>query len=160
MNTYAEIITILKDKKQTLATMESCTGGSLAGTITNIPGASDVFHYGAVTYANAFKIKMGVPEETIATYTVYSMETAEAMAKAISEYSDADYGIGITGKLGKPDTANPTGSDDMVYMSIYDKEKDSYIHQTFTATSDNREECKKQIIFLIGMILLKYIKEK
>ncbi|MDD3341810.1 MAG: CinA family protein [Bacilli bacterium] len=160
MNIYEKIVEILKEKKETVSTMESCTGGSLAGTITNVEGASATFQYGAVTYSNDFKIKMGVSKEVIDTYTVYSMETAKEMAKAISAYSDSAYGIGITGKLGKEDPMNLGGSNEMVYISIFDKEKDFYICQTFTAGAPSREECKKQIIHLIGIIFFKYINKK
>ena len=55
-----EIIKKLTKLDKTISTMESCTGGGLANAITNIEGASEVFKYGAVTYSNEFKIKMGV----------------------------------------------------------------------------------------------------
>ena len=55
---------------ETISTMESCTGGGFANAITNIPGVSDAFLYGAVTYSNAFKIKMGVDEALIDKYSV------------------------------------------------------------------------------------------
>ena len=60
MEVLKEIVNKLIEKHMTISTMESCTGGSLAGAITNIEGASEVFKYGAVTYSNEFKIKIGV----------------------------------------------------------------------------------------------------
>lgn len=93
--------------KKTIATMESCTGGGVANEITNIPGASEVIRFSAVTYSNEYKIKMGVPASTIDQYSVYSMETAIDMSHAISKFADSDYGIGVTGKFCKKDPANP-----------------------------------------------------
>ena len=99
--------------KKTIATMESCTGGGVANEITNIPGASEVIRFSAVTYSNEYKIKMGVPSSTINQYSVYSMETAIDMSHAISKFADSDYGIGVTGKFCKKDPANPEGRDDL-----------------------------------------------
>ena len=66
-----QIINLLKEKNKTISTMESCTGGGVANAITNIEGASEVLRYSAVTYSNEYKIKMGVSEEIINTYSVY-----------------------------------------------------------------------------------------
>ena len=60
--------------KKTIATMESCTGGGVANEITNIPGASEVIRFSAVTYSNEYKIKMGVPSSTINQYSGHSTE--------------------------------------------------------------------------------------
>ena len=60
-----EIVEILKTKKQTISTMESCTGGAIVNEITNIEGASNVIKYSAITYSNEFKIKMGISKEVI-----------------------------------------------------------------------------------------------
>ena len=100
--------------KKTIATMESCTGGGVANEFTNIPGASEVIRFSAVTYSNEYKIKMGVPASTIDQYSVYSMETAIDMSHAISKFADSDYGIGVTGKFCKKDPANPEGIDDLL----------------------------------------------
>jgi len=78
--------------------MESCTGGAMANCITNIPGASDVFEIGKVTYSIKAKIEAGVDEEIIRKYGVYSKETAEEMAKKI----DGNIGVGITGNMNDP----------------------------------------------------------
>ena len=97
----SKIIAKLSDSNKTISTMESCTGGALASLITDVSGASAVFKYGAVTYSNEYKIKMGVSSEVIDKYSVYSMETAREMAMSISKFTSSDYGIGITGKLGE-----------------------------------------------------------
>lgn len=151
-----KIIELLKQKKQTISTMESCTGGFLANEITNIEGASNVFSYGAVTYSNEYKIKMGVPKKIIDKYTVYSIETAEAMAKAITNYTNSTYGIGITGKLNKQDPNNKEGAINKIYICIYNKEKNT--KQTITIEAEeNRIKSKQKIINIIKIILQEFI---
>ena len=66
-----EVIEYLKNSDFTISTMESCTGGYIASSITNISGSSLVFKFGAVTYSNEYKIKMGVDEGIINKYSVY-----------------------------------------------------------------------------------------
>lgn len=141
-----EIVQKLINKNQTIATMESCTGGYIVNAITNIPGASEVIKYSAITYSNSFKIKMGIPEELIEKYTVYSQEVANAMSKQISIYANSNYGIGITGKLNKSDPANPYGEDNLVYISIYEKEKDIYHQFQVKCTKDTRPENKELVL--------------
>ena len=91
---------MLHRQNQTLAAMESCTGGLLASTITENEGASAIFAGGLVTYHTEQKIAAGVPPDIIEQFGVISSETAEAMAAAARERLNADYGIGITGVLG------------------------------------------------------------
>lgn len=96
-----EIVELLIKKHKTIATMESCTGGFIASSITDIEGASEVLRFSAITYSNEYKIKLGVSAKTIDTYSVYSMNVAREMAKNISEFAQSDYGIGITGKINR-----------------------------------------------------------
>ena len=93
----------LREKNLTLATMESCTGGFLASTITDVPGSSDYFLGGIVSYTNDAKIANGVPVDTIERYGAISRETAEAMAHAVRRRLGAHIGIGITGIAGPSD---------------------------------------------------------
>jgi nicotinamide-nucleotide amidase len=90
----------LTERKQTLAVMESLSGGLLSHTITNIPGSSHYFRGGIVAYTNDIKIQMGVPSETIEQFGVISVETARAMALVAQQTLKADYGIGVTGVAG------------------------------------------------------------
>lgn len=156
---FEEIVHRLVEKKKTVSTMESCTGGLLASSITNIEGSSEVFAYGAVTYSNDFKIKMGVPAEIIEKYTVYSKETARAMAKAISNFTCADYGIGITGRLNKEDLHNIEGNSTLIYICIYDREEDTYIDQSMSIMPDARDNMKEQVIKLVCIIFGNHIKK-
>ncbi|HTV32628.1 MAG TPA: CinA family protein [Methylocella sp.] len=85
----------------TLATAESCTGGLLAGLLTSIAGASDVFDRGFVTYSNAAKQELlGVSPETLARFGAVSHETARAMAEGVLSHSAADLSLSITGIAG------------------------------------------------------------
>lgn len=124
---FKKIIHLLQKQQKTIATMESCTGGGVVNAITNMEGASEVLHFSAVTYSNEYKIKMGVSKEIIDQYTVYSMETAIEMSKAIAKFANSDYGVGITGKLNKSDPNNPSGDDNTVYLCIYDRKKKRFI---------------------------------
>ena len=146
MQLLKRVVENLKIAEKKVSTMESCTGGGLANAITNIEGASDVFEFSAVTYSNNYKIKMGVKEEIIQKYSVYSIETAKEMSRAICEFTNSDYGIGITGKLNRIDKKNPYGDNHIVYISIYDKKAKQYKTKKIEATMSNRKENKKKVI--------------
>lgn len=152
-----KIVEILKNKNKTISTMESCTGGALANSITNVEGASEVLHYAAVTYSNEAKEKMGVSKETIAKYSVYSIETARDMSKSISSFSNSNYGIGITGKLNRIDINNLYGSDNLVHISIYDKDNNKFYDYSIEVTKSSREENKNIVIKEIIEKLLEII---
>lgn len=141
-------------ENKTISTMESCTGGGVANAITNIPGASEILKFSAVTYSNEFKIKMGVSSEVIEKYSVYSMETAIEMSKSISDFTLSSYGVGITGKLQKSDINNPYGKDNIVYISVYDREKNKYYNKELEVTKDTRKENKDLVIEEIINILM------
>lgn len=89
------ILEILRKRSWTMGVVESCTGGAMADAITNIPGASDVFDEGKVTYSVESKIRAGVRKEIIEEFGVYSAETAGEMAGV----SRGQVGVGITGNL-------------------------------------------------------------
>ncbi len=85
----------------TIATAESCTGGLVAGALTEIAGSSDVVDCGFVTYSNAAKRKMlGVPAVTLIRHGAVSAETAAAMAKGALKRSQGDISVSITGIAG------------------------------------------------------------
>ena len=147
MKTFAKIIKKLTKEKKTISTMESCTGGGVVNAITCIEGASNVLKFSAITYSNEFKIKMGVDEEIIKKYSVYSMETAHEMAKKISLFTNSDIGIGITGKLNRADENNNFGKDNEVFISIYYKNK--YNDITLVVDKKTRKQNKEIIIDII-----------
>jgi nicotinamide-nucleotide amidase len=84
----------------TVGTMESCTGGLLASTLTDVPGSAGYFRGGLVSYQTELKMAWGVPAEVITEHGVVSAETARAMARAARERLEASVGIGITGIAG------------------------------------------------------------
>ncbi len=89
-----------------IATAESCTGGMVSAAITDIPGSSDVFDRGFVTYTNAAKRQMlGVADATLAAYGAVSEQVAAEMAAGALTQSDAQIAVSITG------IAGPGGSD-------------------------------------------------
>ena len=116
---YHDLTRLLIDKKLTISTMESATSGQIASLITDTEGSSAVLKGAFVTYSNEAKILQGVPRETIEHYTVYSRETAKAMAAACKKAYDADIGIGVTGTMGNVDPSNPEASEPgRVYFAI------------------------------------------
>ena len=141
-----ELINKLTILNKTISTMESCTGGGISNAITNVEGASEVFSFGAVTYSNNFKIKMGVDSSIIDKYTVYSMEVAKEMSKKVSIFSNSNYGVGVTGKLNKVDKNNPYGEDNIVYISIYDRDNDTFYNDEVKVLKSTRKENKDIII--------------
>jgi len=100
--TLAEVVGgLLKSQGKTLATAESCTGGFLANEITDVPGASDYFLEGVVTYSNEAKMDLlGVKKATLDNYGAVSSETALEMAKGIRQRAGADLGVSVTGIAG------------------------------------------------------------
>ena len=152
-----EIIRLLKEKGLYISTMESCTGGGLVNALTNIEGSSEVLKYSAVTYSNEFKIKMGVSSEVIDKYSVYSIETANEMALKISEFTNSDLGVGITGKLNRVDINNNYGDDNKVFISIYDRNNNTYMDQELLVNKSNRVDNKEDVINTVKDMLLEIL---
>src|SRR6266481_1109770 len=95
------LLDLCRGKKLTIAAAESCTGGLLAATLTEIPGSSDVFDRGFVTYSDAAKTAMlGVPADLLATFGAVSRETAQAMANGALAQAGVDLAVAITGIAG------------------------------------------------------------
>ncbi len=107
----ASVGALLKQQGLTIAVMESCTGGLLASTLTDVPGSSDYFKGGLVTYSEATKRQYGVPAGVIEQHGVVSEETAAAMATAVRSELGADIGVGVTGVAGpEPHGGQPVGT--------------------------------------------------
>ena len=101
---------------------------------------------------------MGVSAYVIDKYSVYSIETSNEMSKKICDFTDSNYGIGITGKLNRVDLNNKFGSDNVVYISIYDRDLNKFYNQTVTVTNISREENKIALSKIISIMLLNIIK--
>jgi len=114
----AAVVRLLRERNLTVATAESCTGGSLAGRITNVPGASDVFLAGYVTYANKAKENtLGVPADLLAAHGAVSEPVAVAMAEGARRVSGAQYALSTTGLAG-PDGGTDSKPVGTVYLAL------------------------------------------
>lgn len=119
---YRQLTELLIEKKMTITTMESATSGQIASLITDTEGSSAVMKGALITYSNEAKIMHGVPAAVIEHYSVYSRETAMAMAERCRELYQADIGIGVTGTMGNVDPANRENSTPgQVYFAISGK---------------------------------------
>lgn len=156
--TVEEIVgKILKKKKLTLSTAESCTGGLLGDIITRVPGSSEYYKGGIIAYSKEIKTKiLKVKEETIKKHTVYSEEVAGEMAENIREIFKTDIGISTTG------IAGPTGGTKdkpvgLVYMGICFGGKTFIFKKIFKG---KREEIKLQSALFVLNELGKKLKEE
>lgn len=112
---------VLKASGKKIATAESCTGGWIAQTITDVPGSSAWFDRGFVTYSNAAKVQMlGVSSQTLERYGAVSAETATEMAAGALAHSDADIAVAVTGIAG-PDGGTPDKPVGIVFIAWADK---------------------------------------
>lgn len=100
MESAKRVVGLLHSHGLRITTVESCTGGGVAYWITNVVGASDVFSGASVAYSSEQKVALGVPPRFITEKSIYSEETAIAMAWAgITSGGGADVSIGITGRI-------------------------------------------------------------
>lgn len=117
----SSVLHLLKERKLTFAAAESCTGGMISAAITDLPGSSDVFLYGAVTYANSAKMSaLSVSKETLSKHGAVSEETALEMARGVRLAAKSDIGVSATGIAGPGGgtSEKPVGT---VYIAISTK---------------------------------------
>ena len=113
------LVALLRQRQLHVATAESCTGGQIAATIVNVPGASWVFDQGLVTYSNEAKERLlGVRHETLETYGAVSAQTAEEMARGAAASAGAQVGISSTGIAG-PDGGTPEKPVGLVWIGCF-----------------------------------------
>ena len=117
--TIEEVIgQLLTDKRQTLATAESCTGGNIAKMITSIAGSSNYFVGSVIAYHSSIKInELNVEKELIEQYSIVSSQVVEAMAKGIQQKFNTDYAIATTGNAG-PTTDKTDKTVGTVFIAI------------------------------------------
>lgn len=134
----AQVVNRLKKEGRHIALAESCTGGLLAKTITDVSGASDVFECGVVSYSSRIKAKvLGVDPEVIRKYSVVSEPVAVQMAHGVLALGDADVGVGITGVAGPgPDGTHPEGE---IFVAVTDGKTDK-VTRLMTGTTNARAE--------------------
>ena len=147
------LVEMLTERRMSVATAESCTGGTLAGAITDVAGSSAVFGYGIVSYANEAKMKLlGVKEETLCSHGAVSRETAIEMAAGVRELSGADFGLSTTGIAG-PGGAVPGKPVGTVWCAISSKDgTEAYLLNL----SGERAEVRAQTVeFLLKKLICK-----
>lgn len=132
---------LLCEKKLSISTAESCTGGMIASTLIAYPGISKVFKEGAVTYSNEAKIKLlGVNKETINKFGVVSKEVAKEMCEGMARIANTDISISTTGLAG-PEGGTDEKPVGLVYVGLFIKGKT--IVQKLNLTGD-RESIRKK----------------
>lgn len=131
---------LLKKYNITLTTAESATGGMIASTLINVPGISEFFQEGYVTYSNNAKVKMiGVDRNLLYTYGVVSREVAENMAISVAKTAGCDAALSVTGVAG-PDGGTDECPVGTVYIGCFLKGQTVVEHHVF---SGDRLEVRK-----------------
>jgi nicotinamide-nucleotide amidase len=159
-DTFESIVgDMMKERGVTLATMESCTGGLLASTITDVPGSSSFFRSGLVSYQTEQKIAWGVEASVIEEHGVISAECAREMARAARSMMAASVGIGITGIAGQEEQeGKPPGSIHIAVDAIWEAPRTmSYVFP------QGRDAVKRravtQALFLLRQSLIDHRRE-
>lgn len=118
-NLEETVVKLLEEKELTISTAESCTGGLLAGRIINVPGVSEVFREGFVTYTNQSKRKnLNVGQDTLRKYGAVSSQTAKEMALGAVLSSGSKTALAVTGIAG-PDGGTEEKPVGLVYIACY-----------------------------------------
>lgn len=134
------VVARLAQLGKTIAVAESCTGGMVASRITDIPGASQVFLCGAVTYSNESKMAMlGVSPRTLEEYGAVSRQCALEMARGIRAASGADIGLSTTGIAG-PGGGTPQKPVGLVYVAAVDGAEEKVLELHLSRGYDNQRE--------------------
>lgn len=149
-----QVLAACRARKWTVATAESCTGGLVAGALTEIAGSSDVVDRGFVTYSNAAKMEMlGVPEETLDKFGAVSDQTALAMAHGALERAGVDIAVSITGIAGPGggSAAKPVG---LVCLAAVVRESQARIERKMFYGDLGRSEIRRRsVIEALDMLL-------
>ena len=151
-----QVFQLLKQHRITLSTAESATGGMIASMLINVPGISEFFQEGYVTYSNDAKVKMiGVDRTLIDTYGVVSSEVAENMAISAARTAGTDAALSVTGVAG-PDGGTidcPVGT---VYIGCFFRGKTVTEHHIFAG---NRSEVRQAAAERALALLIEQIEE-
>lgn len=141
---------LLRERGETVTTVESCTGGSVAAAITSVSGASDYFYGATVTYSNEVKAALvGVREETLEAHGAVSKQTVEEMAEGGRILMEATYGIALSG------IAGPTGGSDdkpvgTVWIAVAGPKR-IYSHK-FLFEKDRERNIRRSVLTALNML--------
>ena len=144
LNLEQTAVKLLREHGVKIALAESCTGGYIAKRITDVPGSSEVFEYGVVSYSNEVKQRLlGVRSETLEKYTEVSRQTAAEMAEGIRRLSGADIGISVTGISGPGGGSEdkPVGLSYIGFCS----EKGTAVREVKTGKKDDSREYNRYV---------------
>lgn len=151
---YSQLVEYLKNKKLTIATAESCTGGLIAKLITDISGSSQVFIGGVVSYSNEMKMKwLAVKEETLLKYGAVSEQTVTEMLYGIKNETQANFAVAVSGIAGPGGGTEekPVGT---VYLGVLFDHKRSVKKFIFPGTrEDVRNSSADKILEMIQNII-------
>lgn len=144
------VVSLLEKNELTISTAESCTGGLLAGRIINVPGVSDVYKEGFITYTNKAKRKtLGVNKATLKKYGAVSAQTAREMALGAALEADSDASISVTGIAG-PDGGTDEKPVGLVYIGVCVKNK---VHvEEFRFSGDRANVREQTVISALGLL--------
>tara|TARA_R110002096_G_scaffold27577_14_gene84217 strand:+ start:3882 stop:5126 length:1245 start_codon:yes stop_codon:yes gene_type:complete len=128
------VVDLLCERGETVATAESCTGGQIASTITNVPGSSRIIERGYITYANEAKTDvLGVDSELIREHGAVSAAVVKAMAEGCLKVSGADHAIAVSGIAG-PDGGTDEKPVGTVYLAIASSLNETFVKRYFSPT--------------------------
>jgi len=153
-----KLLDICRRKELIIATAESCTGGLVAGTLTEIPGVSSMLDRGFITYSNEAKQEMlGVSAQTLEKYGAVSSQTAEEMARGALARAPVDLAVSVTGIAGpdSDDTKKPVG---LVHFAAASR-SGQFVHIEKKFGNPGRSEIRKRSV-LQAFIMLHELAEK
>lgn len=155
------IVELLANNNLTIATAESCTGGLLSGRIINVPGASEVFKEGIITYSNkSKKNRLLVKKPTLVKYGAVSAECAKEMVKGLVGYTKSDTGLAVTGIAG-PDGGTKEKPVGLVYIACSVGGKITVKEHHFSGNRAKiRESAVASALTLLRRCILEYSSEK
>jgi PncC family amidohydrolase len=144
-----EIIRLLRERGQTLAVAESCTGGLIGHLLTEVPGSSEAFLGGVIVYANDLKEMVGVLPRTISQHGAVSPETAHELAMGIRLWATADYGLSVTGIAG-PGGATDTKPVGLTYIGLASAEDNGCEEHIFSGDrSQNKRSAAEAALSML-----------
>ena len=154
------VVDLLVANKLTVSTVESCTGGMVAARLINVPGVSDVFKMGHITYSNKAKKKiLGVKKRTLEKHTAVSAEVAKEMVKGVEMVSKADVCVSVTGLAG-PDGGSAKKPVGLVYIACSVKGNVTVQEYHFNGNREKiRENATAAALTLMRKCVLEYMTE-